>query len=116
MTEVDTLLAALDGATCDDERAVLIAGASFAVLDQLRATLTYRTFMAQTAADAVDEAAAQAAFTRSLQDAADDQARLAIIRATDPRFVGEWQWQQRARPEDFRKRYMAMILGEANGT
>ena len=109
MTEAHTLLAALDAATCDAERSALIAAAPLAVLDALRATLAYRTLIDGTAREMQEEATAQAAFTRSLQAAPDDAARLAIIRATAPAFVAEYQWVQRATSDRWMKRYLQMI-------
>jgi hypothetical protein len=110
VTEVDRLLVALDAATCDAERAAVIASvSSSAVLDQLHATVTYRTLIATTARDVEAEHQAHDAFTRNLQDATGDTARLAIIRATEPTFVAEWQWQQRATSDHWMKRYLGAV-------
>ena len=114
MIEVDALLLALDAATSDAERAAVVAATSSAVLDQLHAALTYRAFIAATDRELAADEAARAAFTRSLQDAPTDAARLAIIRSTPPAFVAEWSWVQRATPERWQKRYLQLIyFGDA---
>jgi hypothetical protein len=107
--EVDALLAKLEDAADDDARSALVAIAPTDVLDQLRATIAYRSMGVDIERKVREEVEAHDAFTRSLQDAPDDAARLSVIRAADPEFVSAWQWRQRATHAHWPKLYLATI-------
>jgi hypothetical protein len=114
----DKLLAALDAARDDAERLALLNAVPRKVREELAAELCYRKFIADTAAAVAAERAALAAFSRELDEAPDDSARLRVIATAQadpgrgPAFVTEWSWQRNATEDDWRRRYLAA----ANGT
>ena len=106
---VETLLAALDAADDDEARAALLAAAPQEVREQLSHTLAYRRFITDVARATEAEQHRRDEFTRSLDSAVDDAARIAIIRAADPAMVAEWRWRARATEDAWLRRYMAAI-------
>lgn len=104
-----TLLAALDTAVDDKARATLLAAASDETRSQLAHTLAYRRFIVDVARATVDDERKLAEFSRALDVAADDVARVAVIRAADPAMVAEWRWRAKATEESWLRRYMAAV-------
>jgi hypothetical protein len=114
-TTPEALLAVLDAARDDTVRSALLSSASRELRQKLKTLLVCRRFGVQVAANIRAEAAAFAEFSRTLDTAVDDAARLAIIEAAqrDPQrgaaWVSEWQWRLTATAEDWRRRYLKMI-------
>jgi hypothetical protein len=108
MSDVDALVAVLDAATDDTERATLLAAASEGMRRKLRVRLGYLRFIEETDRKVQDDRRRYAGFTEALEAAPDDAARLAIVRPTDPKFLAEWRWHQTATEDSRRKRYLAL--------
>jgi hypothetical protein len=106
---VDALIAALDAATDDAERAALLAAAPEATRRKLRVRLTYRRFIEEADRDIEIRRRKVAEFTAALEAATDDDARLEIVRSADPKFLAEWRWAATATPDIRRKRYIQAI-------
>jgi hypothetical protein len=68
--------------------------------------VSYHRHKAEVDAAIAAETAALAEFSRKLDAAPDDDARLAIIAATDPTLVAEWRWRLTATVDDWRRRYL----------
>ncbi len=103
---VQALLVVLDVCKSDAERTALLDSAPEDVRRQLATRLRYDTFIAETAHEVEALDADLATFTQALDDAPDDAARLALIRATDSQLVAEWRWNSTATEKDYRIRYM----------
>jgi hypothetical protein len=110
---VGQLLDALDAAQDDAERMALLNAAPRRVREQLRATLFYRKFMSDVEVAVAAQQAAFDAFSRQLDAAPDDDARLRIIAGAqaDPqrgrKWLAEWSWRLNATVEHWRRRYLA---------
>jgi hypothetical protein len=115
----EELLAALDAAPDDAARIALLGAAPRRVRETLQSELIYRKVMTDSSGECAAEAAAYAAFTRALDDAACDMARMAIIEAAErdpqrgPAWLAEWNWRRTATTEDWARRYFAAIGVEA---
>jgi hypothetical protein len=106
MTAADALLAALDAAADDSARAVLIAATPKATQEQLGAIIAHRQMLAVGAA----HTAALREFQRAIDAATDDDARRALIAATDPQLMAGWVWSRTASIEAQERRYL-MVSG-----
>lgn len=120
MTEVDALLAALDAAKDDAERAALIDAAPPQVRKRLNAALVYRRVIYGTPAEAAAERA-YGEFTERLTAAVDDAARVRLIDAAradpqrGPAWLAEWSWRRTATSDEVMKRYFAALGAESYG-
>ena len=106
---MDALIAALEAATDDAERASLLAAASERTRRMLRVRLAYLRLIAETDRDIEIRRCRLAEFTASLDAAPDDDARLAVISAADPKFLAEWRWHGTATDDIRRKRYLQAV-------
>ena len=110
---VGQLLESLDTAQDDAERMALLNDAPRRVREQLRAALFYRKFMSDLETAVATQQAAFDAFSRQVDAALDDDARLRIIAGAeaDPqrgcKWLAEWSWRLHATVEHWRKRYLA---------
>jgi hypothetical protein len=119
MTTGYDLLAALNAAPDDAARLALLSAAPRKAREQLKAELIYRSVIDGAAADVARQRAAFDKFSRELDAAPDDDARLRIIAAVQadpkrgPEWLAEYSWQRTATVEDWRKRYVATVCGES---
>jgi hypothetical protein len=115
--EADKLLAGLDAAPDDPARLALLNAAPRKVREALSHQLWYRKFISDSADASAAQQAAFDAFSRQLDEATDDDARLQIIAAAqaDPQrghdWLAEWSWRRTATEEDGRRRYLAAVNG-----
>jgi hypothetical protein len=105
---VDILAASLEAAGSDAERARLLASAPRDARRQLNARLTYLASMRTPLPDDPYDA-----FERALAAATNDVERTALIARRDATFLAEWAWRVKATQEDWRKRYLAQVGGDA---
>lgn len=113
MSDIETVLAAIDAARSEADRRALLAGCTPAVLEKLHAVFVYRQMHNE-----VDVIRAQHnAFTAEMDAAPDEAARLRAVDGAmaDPargrEFLAEWAWCRRATPDDHADRYRRMLLG-----
>jgi hypothetical protein len=106
---VVTLAASLEAAGSDAERAKLLASSPRDIRQQLNARLVYLTSMRTPFPDDAYDV-----FERSLAAATNDAERTALIAGRDATFLAEWAWRVKATQEDWRKRYLALVGGDAN--
>jgi hypothetical protein len=120
--EANALLVALDAAPDAAAREAVLASTSDPeVLAELAAAFEYRRMNAEIRAQLDAERAAFAAFTRELDAAPDDAARLKAIAAaeSDPlrgkEFTQEWVWRRGAIARHWAARYAAMLRPAGGG-
>jgi hypothetical protein len=106
---LETLLAALNNAQDDTERAALLAASPPAVVRGVHARLAYRRLVAESDAVIARQDAPDAEFSRRLAVAADDAARLALIRAAKAEFLRGWRERRAATESTWRRRYLERI-------
>jgi hypothetical protein len=103
---VDTLLAALDAATDDVERSMLLASASADVREALSGALAYRAMVAPPPSVVLD------ALMAGLDSAADDTQRAALLSAASRELraaLADLLWWRRVPVSDGQQRYLDMI-------
>lgn len=103
VSPVDTLLAALDAAADDVQRAALLAASSITVRDELAAALAHREMLAPPP---------HAALMAALDRAADDAQRAALLSAASRELraeLAEALWSRRMPVADAQQRYLDMI-------
>jgi hypothetical protein len=98
-TTPEALLAALD-AVDDGQRAKVLAAAPRELRAKFRAMMTYREMAAAPTA--------QEEFSRKLDAAPDDAARLAILAGSARGFLAEWRWWRSAADDTAARRYLAL--------
>jgi len=120
--ERDPVVAALEAAPDDTERAKLIAALTLEERRQLKAELMYRKWKADSEAACEAERAACNAFTARLEAAGNDAERTVIIGAASadpargPKFLAEWRWHRTATYDDYLRRYMQLCGVDSGGS
>lgn len=106
---VDVLLAALDAADNDPQRAALLAAAPATVREELAGALTYRQMVTPPRNAALDTLVA------TLDGAADDAQRAALLSGASPTLraaLADRLWWRNATPDDAQEKYLALAAKE----